>query len=186
MRISRNFTLVAGLLLGMSSQAPAQFSLNIGGPTGIQLGNPANGVASSYTTYGNGLGYGVGSGYSNYGGVGLGTGGYGINSGYSNFGGIGLGTGAYGINSGYSSYGGYGGYGSGLGYYNNSVNYSNTGYLAGPGVIGGRYGYNSGYAGVAPVGAYPGVVPGYGTYGYGARVRTNVTPFRANRFGWLR
>ena len=170
MRLLASFTLIAGLSLAMAGQASAQFSMSIGNPYngGFSIGTPGYGVASGYNSYGVGgyglPGYGVGSGYNNYGGVGLGGGGYGVASGYSNYRGIGPG-----------------------GYYNNSLGYSNTGYLAGPGVIGGRYGYNSGYSGISPVGAYPGIRPGYGGYNpVGVRSYTTTQPFRANRFGWLR
>ena len=108
-------------------------------------------------------------------------------------GGVAIGAPTYGYSSGYSNYSGVT---PGLGYSNVSNSYANTGYLAGPGVIGGQYpvtgygvgnygvgnygavggyrgvgGYSSGYSGVAPYNPALGYVnrPVYRSYstGYG-------------------
>ena len=115
-------------------------------------------------------------------------------------GGIGVGAPAYGYSSGYSNFGGIN---SGLGYSNVSNYYSNTGYLAGPGVIGGQYpvggygvgnygaigGYRSGYSGYSSIGnpafgyggrpAYRSYSSGYGPYSntvYGSRTVNVFAP----------
>ena len=109
--------------------------------------------------------------------------------GYSTFGGVGTGFGGY--SSGYSSYNGIG-----LGGISNSYSgYANSGYLAGPGVIGGTYGYpgvrsygyNSGYSGFGAGNPYGYQNrPYYGAYGYGNYSNGSIDglrPFRPfNRF----
>ena len=118
-------------------------------------------------------------------------------------GGVGIGAPAYGYSSGYSNYSGIN---SGLGYSNINNTYSNTGYLAGPGVIGGQYpvagygvgnygnygaigGYRSGYSGIGrgnPALGYAGrpvyrsYSTGYGPYSttvYGSRSVNVFAPF---------
>lgn len=83
--------------------------------------------------------------------------GNGYGNGYSGQG-LTIGNPAYGYGTGYSSY-------TGAGYpsYVNSYNsYSNSAYLAGPGVMS----YSSGYQGYAPAVANYGYAPGVASYGY--------------------
>lgn len=154
MRTLRSLVLAGGMLVGLAGQAPAQLNINVG--------NPLNGQAFSVTTpglsggyvntfggVGTGLGYSSGySGYSNYGGLGLG--GYSnYYSGYSNTGFI-NGTGVIGQTYGYPGYARPYGYGYNSGY--SGVGYVNPYGYRPYGSYG--YGYNNyarGYGGFRPV-----------------------------------
>ena len=145
----RAMLLSGGLLLGLASQAPAQFSMTIGNPYGggISIGTPVTGYSSGYSSY-NGVGPGLG--YSN------------VTNSYANTGylaGLGVIGGRYPV-------GGYGG----LGGYNNVNRFNRIGGYS-SGYSGITPGYSVGGYGTRPAyGSYSNSI-------YGSRSVSRFSPF---------